>query len=60
MQQKQEQWKELKKSKKSVVFDGTVPKPQGLSSACSDTMISMAEMLAWQWVEGGGNANVHP
>lgn len=44
------------------MLDGTVPKPVGLSSVCSGTMISMAEMLAWQGCEWRevGIASVHP
>lgn len=43
-----EQWKELQFKSLPSLPAGTVPKPQGLSSGCSGTMIPGAKAVAWQ------------
>lgn len=43
-----EQWKELQFKNLPSLPAGTVPKPQGLSSGCSGTMIPGAKAVAWQ------------
>lgn len=49
-----EQCKELQFKNLTSLPAGTVPKPQGLSSGCSGTMIPGAKAVAWQGCEHRG------